>query len=164
MNEQYALLLKNVKGHKELDCSSHPKSYETIDIAAGSLMEYISSADVLSLRMTFKVNYSVYSSSQPHNQSGILLFASSDQLYKLTPKQKDLLLAVDLVTDRVEVLEKLHWVEFLAIGSEVYTSVDTVPIPVKGVIRYIGELAGAEGTRFGIELMVRVVFIFVLYT
>ena len=159
MSKQYAVLVKEVQGHKELEVSSdtdYPLSYENIDISAGSLVKRLSPADVLAIRTAykFKVNYSVYSSSS-HDQSGVLLFASSDQLYELTKKQKDLLLAVDLVIDRVEVLKKFPWVESLEIGSKVYTTIDTIPVPVKGEIKYIGLLSSVEGIRFGIELIVR---------
>ena len=39
-------------------------------------------------------------------------------------------------------------------GSYVYVAIARVPNTVKGVVRYIGELSGEKGTRFGIELMV----------
>ena len=158
MDEQYALLIKEVQGYKESEGSDYltPLSYENINVPAGSLVEYLSSAEVSTIKTVyeFEVNYLVYSSGS-HVQSGVILLASPDQLYKLTPKQKDFLLAVNYLTDRVEMLRKLQWVENLEIGSEVYTTIDTIPIPVKGVIRYIGELSGVEGIQFGIELIVR---------
>jgi len=158
MSKQYALLLKDVQGHRELEGSDYlsPLTYESIDVPAGSLVEQLSSANVSATRTAYKfeVNYSVYSSSS-HLQSSVLLFALPDQLHKLTTNQKDLLLAIEILTDRVEVLGKLRWVECLVVGSEVYTTIGTIPVPVKGVIRYIGELCGVEGRKFGIELIVR---------
>ena len=164
MSEQYALLTAKVQGHKE--CSSdidYPLSYENIMIPAGSLVEHLSPEDILAIRTAYKlyVNYSVYCSCS-EDKSGVLLFASSDQLYQLKIKQKDLLLAVGLM-DRMDVLQKLCWVENLVVGSEVFATIDTIPIPVKGVVKYIGELSGVGGRRFGIELMVQVYVIYVLY-
>ena len=70
-------------------------------------------------------------------------------------KQRDLLLAVDSCLDRIEVLNKLRWIGSLAIGSKVYVTLATIPVPVNGIIRYVGSLSGLDGARFGVELMVR---------
>ena len=60
----------------------------------------------------------------------------------LTVKQRDLLLAVDSCLDQIELVKKLHWVESLAKDSEVYVTLASIPVPVIGVIRYVGELPG----------------------
>jgi len=160
MSKNYAILVKDVQGLKEvgvLTVIDYPLVYENVIIPAGALLECLSSADVSAIKTTYKfeANYTVYSSDEL-DQSGVLLFASPDKILKLTTKQRDLLLGVHHLPDRVEVLKKLEWVEFLMEGSAVYTTIATIPIPVKGVIKYIGELSGTEGTKFGIELMVRV--------
>ena len=152
----YALLLEDVQGHKEhfSDTACVP-SFEQVEIPKGSLIESLAASDATAIKEVhkFQVNYIVYSSSI-HGQSGIFLFASLEQLYKLTMKQRDLLLAVDALADRVKVFSTLRWIESLGKDSEVATTVDSIPVPIKGVIRYIGELPGLDGTRFGVELMV----------
>jgi len=155
MSEQYALLVEKVEGYKKcLSDNDYPLSYENITIPVGSFVKHLLPKDIAAIRAAYKlkVNYSVNSSCSK-DKCGALLYASSDQLYQLKIKHKDLLLAVDL-TDRIDMLQKLCWVEYLVVGSEVYTTIDTIPIPVKGVVRFIGELSGVEGIRFGIELLV----------
>ena len=153
----YAVLLENVQGHKEhiLD-TQHAPSFGQVEIPKGSLIESLIPSDVSAIKQVYKLqaSHTVYSSC-PQVQSGVLLFASPEQLYKLTVKQRDLLLAVDSCLDRIEVLNKLCWIELLAQGSKVYVTLATIPVPVNGIIRYVGNLSGLDGTRFGVELMVR---------
>jgi len=152
----YALLLEDVKGHMEhfSDTACVP-SFEQVDIPKGSLIESLPVSEVTAIKEVhkFQVNYLVYYSST-QVQSSLLLFAPPEQVHKLTMEQRDLLLGVGAPTDRIKVVCKLSWIESLGKGSEVYTTIDTVPDLMKGVIRYIGELPGLDGTRFGIELMV----------
>jgi len=155
----YALLLEDVKGHKEhFSYTACVPSFEQVEIPKGSVIESLEVSDAKAINEVHKlqVNYSVYSSST-QAQSDVLLFASPDQSYKLTVKQKDLLLGVSALADRLKVICKLSWIESLGKGSEVYMTIDTIPDLIKGVIRYIGELPGLDGTRFGIELMVWVI-------
>ena len=153
----YAVLLENVQGHKhrtlETECTP---SFEQLNIPRGSLVESLIPSDISAVKQVYKVqaSHAVYSSDS-QVQSDVLLFASPKQLFKLTTKQKELLLAVDSCLDRIEVLKKLHWVESLAKGSEVYVTLASIPVPVIGVIRYVGELSGLDGTRFGVELKVK---------
>ena len=34
-------------------------------------------------------------------------------------------------------------------------TISTIPHPVRGIVRYIGALTGEDGTKFGIEFLVR---------
>ena len=153
----YAVLLENVQGHKEhtLETECTP-SFEQLNIPRGSLVESLIPSDISAVKQVYKVqaSHAVYSSDS-QVQSDVLLFASPKQLFKLTTKQKELLLAVNSCLDRIEVVKKLHWVESLAKGSEVYVTLASIPVPVIGVIRYVGELSGLDGTRFGVELKVK---------
>jgi len=150
-----ALLLKNVKGHSEQYTDTGSPLIKPIEIPKGSLVESLIPSDVTSIQEVYKVqaNYSVFSSN-PLVRSGAFLFASAKQLYKLSVKQRDLLLAVEGVTERTEVLNKLQWVELLTKGSKVFVTIDSKPVPVEGVVRHVGEKSGVEGTRFEIEILV----------
>ena len=153
-----ALLLDDVQGHREQILTSEgAPSFELVNILKGSLVERLISSDVSAIKQMYKLqaSHAVYSSSS-QAQSGVFLFASPKQLYKLTVKQRDLLLAVDNCHDRIEVLNKLRWIESLTEGSKVYVTLATIPVPVNGIIRYAGGLAGLDGTRFGVELMVQI--------
>ena len=151
-----ALLLEDVKGYMECfsDAACVP-SFEQVDIPKGSLIERLPVSEVTAIKEVhkFQLNYLVYSSST-QVQSSLLLFAPPEQVYKLTMEQRDLLLGVGAPADRTKVVCKLSWIESLGKGSEVYITIDTTPDLMKGVIRYIGELPGLDGTRFGIELTV----------
>ena len=155
-NSSYALLLEDIQGHEQhiLDTQYAP-SFKQVKIPKGSLVENLISSDISAIKQVYKLqaSHTVYSSCS-QVQSGVLLFASPKQLYQLTVKQRDLLLAVDSCLDRIEVLNKLCWIELLAQESKVYVTLATIPVPVSGIIRYVGDLSGLDGTRFGVELMV----------
>jgi len=152
----YALLLEDVHGYEEhISGTEDAPSFKQIEVPKGSLVQSLIASDISAIKQGYKLqaSHTVYSSSA-QVQSGVLLFASPEQLYKLTVKQRDLLLAIDSCLDRIEVLKKLFWIESLVEGSLVYVTLSIIPVPVNGVVRYVGELPGLDGTRFGVELMV----------
>ena len=101
------------------------------------------------------VNYKVVADSC--RQSEHFLFVAGSSIFYITTLQKDFLLGVNHLHSRIEVLQRLEWVESLTVGSEVYVTINTIPVPVRGIIRYIGGLTGEEGRKFGVELMVIVI-------
>jgi len=152
----HALLLEDIHGYEEnISDTQGPPSFKQVEVPKGSLVQSLIISDVSAIKQVYKLkaNHTVYSSST-EMQSGVLLFASPKQLHQLTVKQRDFLLAVDSCLDRIEVLKKLRWLESLTEGSLVYVTLSTIPVPVNGIIRYIGELSGLDGTRFGVEMMV----------
>ena len=146
----HGMLLEDVTEYKKGDTkqdkytffSSRSKNVVHKQLAyKGSLVVAVSSRDS-------PVNYKTISG------FSINLNCKSSQVYKLNVLQKDLLEGVKHLHDRTEVLHKLEWVQELKIGSLVFVIVPTIPLPVQGVIRFIGELPGQSGTKFGVELMV----------
>ncbi|XP_065915083.1 uncharacterized protein [Dysidea avara] len=147
----HGMLLEDVTEYKKGDTkqdkytffSSRSKNVVHKQLAyKGSLVVAVSSRDS-------PVNYKTISG------FSINLNCKSSQVYKLNVLQKDLLEGVKHLHDRTEVLHKLEWVQELKIGSLVFVIVPTIPLPVQGVIRFIGELPGQSGTKFGVELMER---------
>ncbi|XP_065913854.1 uncharacterized protein [Dysidea avara] len=106
----------------------------------GTLVEAVSSRET-------EVNYKTMLG------SSFCLSCKSRQVHKITLQQKNLLEGVKRLHDRTEVLQKLNWVQKLQVGSLVFVTVPTIPLPVQGVVRYIGELPGETGTNFGVEFL-----------
>jgi len=86
--------------------------------------------------------------------SSFYLSCKPRQVRKLTVQQKNLLEGVKDLHVRTEVLHKLNAVQKLQVGSLVFVLVPAIPLPVQGVIRFIGELPGETGTKFGVEFLV----------
>jgi len=86
--------------------------------------------------------------------SQITLYCTTTEVKQLTYKQKDLLVGINRLESRLEVLHKLDWVDKLDIRSPVFVTIPTITVPVQGIIRYIGALSQEVGTKFGIELLV----------
>ena len=107
----------------------------------GTLVEAVSSREI-------EVNYKTILG------SSFYLSCKPRQVHKITLQQKNLLEGVKHLHDRTEVLQKLNWVQKLQVGSFVFVTVPTIPLPVQGVVRYIGELPGETGTNFGVEFLV----------
>ena len=104
------------------------------------------------------MNYKLADRRDDH-QSEVFLFVTGSSVLHITSSQRDYLLGVKQTHYRMEVLERLRWTESLTVGSEVYVTITTIPAPVKGIIRYIGELPGEEGRKFGIEIMVCIIHV-----
>ena len=153
MND-YGILLKGVQGFKEGFCSQYDlQEFRTMYIFKGTLLVKASTSDVIAIDQAYdcSVNYKVDS------EKGVYLYAEPNDVYQLTTLQRDFLLSVKRLDGRLEVLERLAWIESLKKNSEVYVTIATIPTPVKGIIRYIGGLPGEEGRQFGIELIVCII-------
>jgi len=88
------------------------------------------------------------------SKPNFLLSCKPDEVYKLNSVEKDLLEGVEHFQDRTESLHKLDWVQKLRIGSPVYVVISSKPIPVQGIIQYIGIPRGKIGTKIFVEAMV----------
>ena len=155
VEHMYAVLLKSGHGYKEeveIKDGSHLKA---VLVHEGSLLVYLNSLTAKRIQEKYGklMNYKVAGRCDS-NQSEVFLFATgSSIILHITPLQQDFLLGVKM-RYRLEVLERLQWIESLTVGFEVYVTIATIPGPVKGIIRYIGKLSGEEGRKCGIELMV----------
>lgn len=96
----------------------------------------------------------------PHNYKCVIehetvtLYCKPTVIYQLTKSERNLLNGVQKRDERIEVLHNLDWVGKLHLGSCVYVTIPTIPVPVRGVVSHIGQLKGEVGTKFGIELQV----------
>ena len=152
--ELYALLLKSSHGYKEE--AKGRNQLKAVAVHKGSLLIYLDSLTVNRVQEKHDrlVNYKVADRCD-NPQSEAFLFADESTILCITTLQRDFLLGIKQTHYRMEVLERLQWVESLAVGSDVYVTIATIPTPVRGMIRYIGGLSGEEGRKFGIELRVR---------
>ena len=154
VEQLYAVLLKSGHGYKQemIDGTNQLKS---VAVHKGSLLVYLDSLTVNRMQENYDrlVNYKLADRCDVH-QSEIVLFVTGSSILHINTLQRDYLLGVKQTHYRMEVLERLHWIESLTVRSDVYVTIATIPTPVKGIIRYIGELPGEEGRKFGIELMV----------
>ena len=154
VEQLYAVLLKSGHGHKEE--IKDGGQLKAVAVHKGSLLVYLDSLTVKRIQEKYGrlMNYEVADRCDS-NQSKVFLFATgSSSILNITALQRDFLLGVKQTRCRMEVLERLQWVESLAVGCEVYVTIATIPAPVKGIIRYIGKLPSEEGRKCGIELMV----------
>ena len=124
--------------------------YQTCLVTKGTLLSVMSHGEA---EMTADKFY------PPHNYKcvvdhGTTLYCEPTQVHQLTKSEKNLLTGVTRKDNRIEVLRNLDWVGKLQLGSSVYVTIPTIPVPVKGEICYIGPLKGEVGTKFGIELQV----------
>ena len=143
---QYSLLLENVKGHRR---NTLGKFSETL-VFKGSLLETLVDHDELMVPFT----------DPPHNYRTLVdlsecatLYCHSDQVCQLTTVQKDLLLGVQELHSRLEIVDKLSWAESLEIGSSVFVTLPSDK-QVMATVQYIGEVIGINGQIFGLKLKV----------
>ena len=148
----FAVLVKSTQGYIEIKDKSHLKH---VLVHKGSLLIRLDSLIINEAQGKHgrPVNYKV-SDSHDNLQSEAFLFAEEASISCITTTQRDFLLGIKQTHYRMEVLDRLQWVESLTVGSEVYVTIATIPTPVKGIVRYIGGLNGEEGRKFGIEMMV----------
>lgn len=152
----YAVLLQDTNGYKESKSMfTYGSSFSCKNVLKGTILLRLSQEEVRELRhqqtcsgppFNFKV----------HGDSGVKLFCRTNDVHLLNYKQKEILLALSTALDRFEAVHKLEWAEKLTEGSNVYVvNMPTFPAAVKGIVRYIGKLPGESGTKFGVELLVR---------
>jgi len=148
----YAVLLKSGHGYKEE--MKDEKELTSVNVHEGSLLVYLDPLITNRIKEKYDclVNYKMVDSCY---HSEVFFFATESSVFHITNLQRDLLLSIEHMQHRIEVLQRLKWVESLVIGSEVYVTIATIPAPVKGIIRFIGKLPCEEGRRFGVELMVK---------
>ena len=152
----YALLLEDVIGYKKY--SSFVKGDQLEGelthklISKGSLLVQLSRHDVSKFKDTYNctVNYMEYAI--PSTEC--YLFVGDHKLCSVTQEQRDLLYGIEGLTERLEIYNKLEWIEKLTVGSEVYVTIATVTYLLRGIVRWIGKLTGEHGKKFGIELLV----------
>ena len=156
-----ALLLQGVEGFKEASLLGCGKEWKSIKIKKGSLLTRLNPSVVNRIKKDYKclVNYRVDDTVKKLRGDSLVkdvefLYVDCDVLFYVSRLQRDLMLGVNNLSSRLEVLGRLEWVESLVKGSDVYVTIPTITSPVRGVIRYIGGLSGEEGRKFGVELMV----------
>ena len=146
----YAILLRNVNGRKKSDVSS---GFVNKEIFKGKLLITLSHDEVDQLKHQVAtgplLNY------KSLEDPTTVMYCDDDAVHWLNEAQKEILLAIDHLSDRCKAVNQLEWAENLDKGSDVYVAVTGVHNNLKGIVRYIGDLSGEKGTRFGIELMVR---------
>ena len=150
----YAVLLKSGRGYRE-EITTDGSQLRPVAAHKGTLLICLNSEATTRLQRKFgcHVNYKLADRHDIH-QANVFLFDNGSTVFCVTALQRDFLLGVKQMHCRMELLKRLHWVESLKVGSEVYVTIATIPAPVRGIIRYIGGLTGEEGRKFGIEIMV----------
>ena len=152
----YAVLLKSGRGYRE-EVTKDGSQLRPVEAQKGTLLVCLDSLTATRIQKKFGlvVNYKLADRCDiHHDQSEVFLFDNRSNVLFVTTIQRDFLLGIRLQLCRMEVLERLQWIESLTVGSEAYVTIATIPAPVKGIVRYIGKLSGEEGTKFGIEIMV----------
>ena len=140
----YGLLLEDVVGY-----TKDGLFYTEVSISKGSLLQ----ASVAHYTSVGGITY------PQHNyillaDFSVTLFCDSDLVHQLTTVQMDLLRGIQSLSDRLEEVQKLSWAESLKIGFSVCVSLPSATSPQKATIRYIGEVNGESGRRFGLKLKV----------
>jgi len=77
-----------------------------------------------------------------------------DDVLPISEHQKELLLGVEDCVTRYLMINKLNWIEGLHVGRDVFVLMPDQTY-CKAVVHYIGNVEGAVGIRFGLELLVR---------
>lgn len=149
----YALLLEDVKGYKKYSVFEGELTNKVI--TKGSLLVQLSKKDISKIKDTYNctVNYMEYAI--PSTEC--YLFVNNHEVCLVTHEQRDLLYGIEGLTERLEVYNRLGWIEKLTEYSEVYVTIATVTYPLRGTVRWIGKLAGEHGKKFGIELLVTII-------
>jgi len=149
----YGILIQDVQGFQE-DTSfiGHGQQFIPRIISKGSLITRLKPSDVTAIKEVHECY--VYYKLETVHKSNTYLFVGSEYICGMSGVQRDFMLGVSKCSHRLEMLQKLKWIESLKKGSEVYVTIATIPAPVRGVVRFIGGLPGETGRKFGIELMV----------
>jgi len=147
------LLLENVDGYKKQDAfvGGHVSiSYHKQAVPKGTLLIALSREESKATASHFNPFHNYKSMTN----FLVTLQCKVHQVYQITQEQRSMLQGVRRLEDRLEVLHKLDWVAKLQLGSFVYVTIPSIPVPVRGVVRHIGRLRKQVGTMFGVELMV----------
>ena len=150
----YAVLLQDGNGYKESKAIlTYGSSFSSRHILRGTLLIRLSHEEIKELRQQQTGNIPVFNF-KVHGEPAIKVYCNAHVVYLLNYKQKEILLAINSVTDRSEAVKKVEWAEKLTEGSDVYVTIPNHYITAKGVIRYTGKLPGEPGIKFGVELLV----------
>ena len=160
--EEHALLLQDVEGFKEeTHFRGYGKQLKPVTVKKGSLLTRLNPSVVNTLNknheclLNYRVDHLGKSLRGDNSLKNVeLVYVDSTVLFYLSRHQRDLLLGVTNLYNRLEVLGRLEWVESLRKGAEVYVTIPTITAPVRGIVRYIGGLPCEEGRKFGVELLV----------
>jgi len=151
----YGLLLENVDGYKKNDAfrggGQVSASYNKQAIPKGTMLAALSYEESKATASHFNPFHNYKSVTN----LSVTLHCKVHQVYQITREQRDILQGVRSLEDRLKVLHKLDWVAELQLGSFVYVTIPSIPVPVRGVIGHIGTLRKQIGTMFGVELMVQ---------
>ena len=152
----FGILTENIIGYTSLEIlieSQGITTYQKREVIKGTLLAVMSNNEARMTADRFD---------PPHNYKCVLdheittLYCKPTEVYRLTKSERNLLQGVPRNDERIEVLHNLDWVDKLHFGSCVYVTIPTIPVPVRGVVCHIGGLIGEVGTKFGIELLVRI--------
>ena len=148
------ILLENKPAHKQIGNKWNPlsrPSYVNDSVPKGTLLVELTDAESreTSQHFTPPLNYKKYS------DNSVKLYCKPEHVWQLNEEDFNLLLGVKKPSDCYKALNDLNWVRKLIIGFGVNVTIPTIPHPVSGVIWYIGPLPDEEGTKFGLELLVR---------
>jgi len=149
----YGLLLENVDGYKQRYSfrGEHVSIfYNKQTVPKGTLLAALSHEESKATASHFNPFHNYKSM----DNMSVTLYCNAHQVYQITQERRDMLLGVRRLEDRLEVLHKLDWVTKLHLGSFVYVTIPSIPVPVRGVVCHIGRLNTQIGTMFGVELMV----------
>ena len=127
---------------------------DNINARKGSLLVKLSQEEVRALQKQHRTPGALVSNFKCLEEPSIKLYCSINDVCPVTERQKDFLLGVANASDRYEALGKLEWAERLTVGLTVYVNIRTFSTAAKGALRYIGNLPGEYGIKFGIELQV----------
>ena len=147
----FGILIENVIGYAHVEVLAEDQRITQYLVTKGTMLTVLSHGEVRITANKFD---------PPHNykclvgHKSITLYCNPSEVYQLTRSEKDLLNGVTRKSERIEVMHNLDWVGKLYFGSFVYVTIPTIPVPVKGLIYYVGPLKGEVGIKFGIELQV----------
>ena len=149
----YGLLLETVYGHKK------HKAFRAGHVSFSFFKQKVPKGTLL-ITLSYEESRAIAGHFKPlHNYKSmtdfkITLYCNVHQVYQITREQRDMLHGIGRLEDRVKVLDKLDWMVRLNLGSVIYVTIPSVPVPVRGMIRHIGRLNGEMGTMFGVEMLV----------
>ena len=151
----YAISLQDLNGYKENKSVffGYSSSFSSRHILRGTLLLRLSQQEVKELKQHQSGNIT-YFNFKVLGEPTIKVYCDAHKVHLLSYKQKELLLGIQLVTDRFIAVDKVEWAEQLVEGSNVYVNIPNHYTVVKGVVRFVGKLPDEHGIKFGVELLV----------